>query len=183
MLLRRIARPLLAGIFIYGGIGALREPKPYAQLAEPVLNRIRNLAPTDRLPSPTTMVTAEAWTKIGAGTLLALGKAPRCTATVLAVGLIPTTLVDHRFWEAQDAQERSDQWVHFLKNVGLLGGLAIAAADTAGKPSLAWRGRRASRRAAAASRRELAKVAAAADRTSGKVSGLAAGATGRLSLR
>ncbi|MGH3912727.1 MAG: DoxX family protein [Pseudonocardiaceae bacterium] len=181
MLLRRVARPLLAGIFIYGGIGALREPKPYTQLAEPVLHKMGNLAPPDRLPSSTTMVAVDAWTKIGAGTLLALGKFPRFTATALAASLIPTTLAGHRFWEVDDPQERSDQLIHFLKNLGLLGGLAIAAADTAGKPSLAWRGRRAARRAAAASQRKLAKAAAVADRTGGTVSGLAAGVTGKVS--
>ncbi|MGH8920147.1 MAG: DoxX family protein, partial [Actinomycetes bacterium] len=153
--------------------------KSHAQLAEPLLDQVGKLAPSDRLPSSTTMVTVDAWTKLGAGTLLALGRAPRFTATALAASLIPTTLAGHRFWEIDDPQERSEQLIHFLKNMGLVGGLAIAAADTAGKPSLAWRGRRAGRRAAAASQRKLAKVTAAADRTGGKIGGLAAGATGK----
>src|SRR2546426_46209 len=38
----------------------------------------------------------------------------------------------------------------FLKDVSLLGGLMIASADTEGKPSLGWRGRRAASNATAA---------------------------------
>ncbi|MGH3931054.1 MAG: DoxX family protein, partial [Pseudonocardiaceae bacterium] len=160
MLLRRIARPLLAGIFIYGGIGALRDPESHAQAAKPVLDTMVDLAPIERAPNATTVVKVDAGVKIGAGVLLALGKAPRLASTALAASLIPTTLAGHRYWEIEDPHERSDQLIHFLKNLGLLGGLVIAAADTAGKPSLAWRGRHAGRVAAAASQRKLAKMTA-----------------------
>ncbi|MGH3922027.1 MAG: DoxX family protein, partial [Pseudonocardiaceae bacterium] len=129
MLLRRIARPLLAGIFIYGGIGALRDPESHAQAAKPVLDTMVDLAPIERAPNATTVVKVDAGVKIGAGILLALGRAPRLASTALAASLIPTTLAGHRYWEIEDPQERSDQLIHFLKNLGLLGGLAIAAAD------------------------------------------------------
>lgn len=178
MLLRRIARPLLAGIFIYGGIGALRDLESHAQLAKPVLDTMADLAPTDRVPNAITLVKLDAGVKIGAGVLLALGRAPRFAAAALATSLIPTTLAGHRFWEIEDPQVRSDELIHFLKNLGLLGGLIITAADTAGRPSLAWRGRHAGRRAAAASQRKLAKMTASADHAGGKISGLTAGATG-----
>lgn len=181
MLLRRIARPLLAGIFIYDGINELRAAEAYAQAAKPMLDRVADLLPTDRPPSSTAMVKLDAGIKIGAGALFALGGAPRLAATALAASLIPTTLAGHRFWETEDPQARSDQLIHFLKNLGLLGGLIIAAADTAGKPSLGWRGRHAGRMAAAASQRRLAEVTAAADRASGKIGGLAAEATGAAS--
>jgi len=158
MLLRRIARPLLAGIFIYGGINELRDPKVHVQAAEPVLDTMVDFAPIEQAPSSTVMVQVDAGIKIGAGVLLALGKAPRLASTALAASLIPTTLAGHRFWEIEDPRERSDQLIHFLKNLGLLGGLIIAAADTAGRPSLAWRGRRAGRAAATASQRKLAEM-------------------------
>jgi hypothetical protein len=32
--------------------------------------------------------------------------------------------------------------MHFLKNLGLLGGLLLAAADTEGRPSIGWRAER-----------------------------------------
>jgi hypothetical protein len=40
--------------------------------------------------------------------------------------------------------------MHFLKNVGLLGGLILAAFDTEGEPSLAWRAKRQARQLEAA---------------------------------
>jgi multidrug efflux pump subunit AcrA (membrane-fusion protein) len=82
-----------------------------------------------------------------AGSLLAIGKFPRLSAAALAASLLPTTAAGHRFWESDDKQERSQQQIHFLKNLSMLGGLLIAAGDTAGNPSLAWRGRHAARTA------------------------------------
>lgn len=67
---------------------------------------------------------------------------------MLAGTLVPTTLAGHRYWEIEDKQERAQQRIHFLKNLTMLGGLLIAAADTGGNPSLAWRSRHAARAAA-----------------------------------
>ena len=66
--------------------------------------------------------------------MLALNKFPRLASTALAASLVPTTLAGHRFWEETDEQQRAQQQVHFFKNVSLLGGLMIAAADTEGTP-------------------------------------------------
>ena len=40
MILRRIARPLLAAAFVAGGVDALRNPKPRIQAAEPLLDKV-----------------------------------------------------------------------------------------------------------------------------------------------
>ena len=146
MLTRRIARPLMAGIFISGGIDVLRNPGPRAQRAEPVTTK---LAATLPLPDDTeTLVKLNAAVHIGAGTLLALGKLPRLSATALALSLVPTTAAGHRFWEEESPQSKAMQRTHFLKNLAILGGLIIAATDTEGAPSLGWRARRAAKRAA-----------------------------------
>lgn len=78
--------------------------------------------------------------QVGAGLLLAVGKAPRLASTALAASLVPTTIAGHRFWE-YEGDERTAQQIHFMKNVGLLGGLLLAAVDTEGRPGLAWRAR------------------------------------------
>ncbi|HEY1973326.1 MAG TPA: DoxX family membrane protein [Pseudonocardia sp.] len=153
MLLRRIARPLLAGVFISHGVAELREPKQHAELAAPVLepamDLVTGILPIEQPPETSTLIQIDAGIKIGAGVLLALGKAPRLAATALAATLVPTTLVHHRFWEMQDSSERAVHQAHFLKDLGLLGGLLLASADTEGKPSLVWRARRARRTSAA----------------------------------
>jgi putative oxidoreductase len=106
------------------------------------------------------------------GALLALGRVPRLSALAIAVTLVPTTLTGHRFWEADNAQERAQQRVEFLKNAGLLGGLLLASADTAGAPSLAWRGRHAAREARkdAARTARTARVSARAGARAGAIS-------------
>ncbi len=103
-----------------------------------------------------------------------MGWWPRLSAAVLAGTLVPTTLAGHRFWEIEDKQERAQQRIHFLKNVTMLGGLLIAAADTAGDPSLAWRGRHAARDA----HRDLA-LATRTARISGKAGARAEQASAR----
>jgi hypothetical protein len=75
--------------------------------------------------------------------LLGLGRFPRLSALALAATLVPTTLAGHRFWEAEDDAGRTQQQIHFLKNLSMLGGLLIAADDTGAAPSLLWRGRHA----------------------------------------
>jgi uncharacterized membrane protein YphA (DoxX/SURF4 family) len=153
MILRRIARPMLAAVFVSGGIDALRNPKPRMEAAEPVLektvNQVKDKIP-DQVPTDTeSLVKLNAAAQIVAGIALALGRFPRLSALVLASTLVPTTAAGHRFWEHEDPQERAEQQKHFLKNVGLMGGVLLASADTHGKPSLSWRAKRAARSAAA----------------------------------
>jgi uncharacterized membrane protein YphA (DoxX/SURF4 family) len=174
---------MLAALFIQGGVQALRAPaahaakaKPVLEAVEPAVDKVVDAAPIERRPDDEMLVKLDAGVKIAAGTLLAMGKFPRLSATALAASLIPTTLAGHRFWEETDAQRRQEQQIHFLKNVGLLGGLMIAAADTEGRPSLAWRGRRAAKLAAS----QAAAVSGTVADVSGRVTGAAHDVTGRV---
>ena len=145
MLTRRIARPLMASIFITGGVDVLRNPGPRVKKAEPVTSK---LSETLHLPDdPEQLVKLNGVLHVGFGTLLFLNKLPRLSAAVLAVTLIPTTAAAHRFWEEEDPQMQKNQQAHFFKNLGLLGGLIIAATDSEGAPSLRWRARRAAKKA------------------------------------
>ncbi len=158
-MLRRIARPLLAGIFISGGVDQLLKPEPKAKSAQPIVEKA---APAldqagQKLPVPvpsdaTAWVQVDGAVKVGGGLLLALGRMPRLAAAALAASLLPTTLAEHRFWEMQDKSERAAQQIHFFKNCSMLGGLLLAVADTEGKPSVGWWGRRAARTAKRAAR-------------------------------
>src|SRR5262249_52338054 len=114
--------------------------------------------------------------QVVAGTMLALGRWPRLAAFALAATLVPTTLAGHRYWEAEDEQERRQQRIHFLKNASMLGGLLIASVDTAGNPSLAGR----SRHAAQTARREV-KLAARTARVSGQAGSKAGRAGAKVS--
>ena len=171
--LRAVARPMLASIFAVQGYDTLRHPERVSPLAEPVAQRVSERVPG--LPDKTEqLVRINGGVQLAAGSLLALGRLPRLSALAIAATLVPTTLAGHRFWEAQDKQERAQQRIHFLKNVAILGGLLITAADTAGRPSLAWRGRHAARSA-----RHDVTLAARTARMSGKAGARA----GRLASR
>lgn len=139
-LLRWVGRPMLASMFIAGGIKTLRDPKAVAPLAEPVVQPVTERI--DVLPDRTEQsVRLNGAVQVGAGLLLATGRMPRLAALALATTLVPTTLAGHRFWEEEDPAERSRQRTHFLKNMSMLGGLLVAADDTGAAPSLLWRGR------------------------------------------
>ena len=143
---RGIARALLGGLFIAAGSQAVLKPGRYAQQLAPFAERV---APTlrsldTRLPTDAaTLVRINGAVQLTAGALLATGMAPRPAAAVLAGTLIPSTFISHPFWEIEDSERRRLEFGHFAKNLGLLGGLLLAAVDTAGSPSLGWRANRA----------------------------------------
>jgi putative oxidoreductase len=138
---RRAARPMLSAIFVAGGVDTLRDPGPRVKASEDVLSRlITTLGLRD---DPELLVKVNAGVQVGAGVLLSLGRFRRLSSLALILSLIPTTYAAHRFWESDDPQERGQQRTHFLKNVGLLGGLLVELVDTEGAPSLGWRARRA----------------------------------------
>jgi putative oxidoreductase len=162
---RVIARPMLASMFLVGGVNALRNADQLAVRAKPVTDRllpmITKAAPQLPVPSdPVTLVRLNGAVQVGAGLTLATGRAPRLSAAVLAATLLPTTAAGHRFWEEQDPTAKTQQRLHFFKNLSMLGGLLIAAGDTDGKPGVAWR----TRRAAKDARREAKHLAATARR-------------------
>ena len=162
MLVRRIARPLLASSFVYGGIDTLRNPQSRVPGAAPVVDQIAAKADQQlpvQLPRDVEQwVKVDAGVKVAAGSLLALGKLPRISALALSASIVPTTLAGHRFWEHDDPKERFGQLSHFLKNLGLLGGLLIAAVDTEGRPSVGYRARRAAHRAADSTEKSLERA-------------------------
>jgi putative oxidoreductase len=176
--LRLIARPMLASIFIAEGIDSLLHPDTKAPAAEAVVRPLAEQVPVvpDQVEQAVRLNGA---VQLVAGSLLAIGRFPRLSAAALAASLIPTTYAGHRFWESNDKQERSQQKIHFLKNVTMLGGLLIAAGDTAGNPSVAWR----SRHAATTVKREAALTAKTVQAASAKAEAQAAKAAAKTSAK
>ncbi len=174
--LRALARPMLASIFIVQGYDTLRWPERVAPRAEKVVGPLKERI--DALPDDTEqLVRINGGVQLVAGTLLAMGRFPRLSALALAATLVPTTLAGHPYWETKDDQERAQQRIHFLKNLTMLGGLLIAAADTEGKPSLAWQ----SRHAVQAARHDVS-LATRTAKASGKVGATVGKAAGTADL-
>lgn len=162
---RLIARPMLASMFVTGGINSLRNSEQMAQAAKPMTDKlvpmVQKAAPNAPIPTdPQTLVRINAGVHIVAGLALATGRAPRLSALALAGTLVPTTIAGHPFWEEKDTQARSAQKTHFFKNLSMLGGLLLAGVDTSGKPGLAWR----AQHAASGARKEAKRVRRTAKR-------------------
>jgi putative oxidoreductase len=118
-----VARPLLAGIFVYAGLDAFRSPEGKVPRAAKVAPEIADLVGIDA--DTEQLVQFNGAIQVGAGITMALGVFPRLSALVLAGSLVPTTLAGHRFWEAEDDATRSQQTIQLLKNVAMLGGLLL----------------------------------------------------------
>jgi uncharacterized membrane protein YphA (DoxX/SURF4 family) len=175
---------MLASIFVIQGFETMLHPERVAPRAERVVRPLAEHVPAvpDRTEDAVRLNGAVQFT---AGSLLALGIVPRLSALAIAATLVPTTVAGHRFWEVEDDKERAQQRIHFFKNLAIFGGLLIAAADTAGRPSLAWRSRhavRSARRDVALAAR-TAKVSSQAGARAARVSSRAGARAARVSSR
>lgn len=112
-----LGRVLLAGMFVHGGWSAFKQPGRRAGAAERL-----------GLPKPELMVRANGAAMLLGGGAMALGILPRAAALGLIASLVPTTLAGHPFWTEEDEAARRQQMIHFLKNLGLMGGLVLVAA-------------------------------------------------------
>ena len=170
---------MLASIFVVSGIRVLLDPGAKADVSKRVTDRVGPLIEKvdPRLPSdPRSLIRIKAGMDVAAGLLLGTGRLTRPAALVLAANLIPTTIAGHPAWERSNPQ-RAQHETHLLKNLGLLGGLLLAAADTQGKPGLKYRtthavdrSQRRMKRAVRTAKRE-AKIAALSAATARRLPG------------
>ena len=86
------------------------------------------------VPNDPMIARVQGATMLAAGTTLALGFMPKTSARVLALTLIPNTIVGHPFWKFEKPDERRANLVHFVKNAGLFGGLLYISADKRTQP-------------------------------------------------
>ncbi|HEX5401450.1 MAG TPA: DoxX family membrane protein [Pseudonocardiaceae bacterium] len=130
MIMHRLARPLLAAVFVSSGVDILRHPENRIKVATPFIQstvaKFGDSLPDEVPTDPATLVRLSAIVKLAAGLGLALGRFPRLSALILAADLVPTTMAAHAYWEHEDPATRAAQQTHFMKNLGLLGGLLIA---------------------------------------------------------
>ena len=106
-LVRRVARPMLAAMFVVGGLDQLKHPARKAETARPLVEKF---APTVGLPDDAELlVRANGVAMVTAGSLLALGRLPRIASAVLAATIVPTTVAAHAFWNEKDPEVRAQQ--------------------------------------------------------------------------
>ncbi|MDG4806873.1 DoxX family protein [Micromonospora sp. WMMD1120] len=177
---RSLARAMLSGIFVVQGYRNFRNPGRLTAAAQPVTDKVAPMLKKAHPNFPTEtekLVRLNAAVQAGAGLMLATGRFSRPAALVLAGTLVPVTIAGHPFWNNDDPVAKNNNQIHALKNLGLLGGLLLAAADTGGKPGLRWRAghrighsRRSMQRAVRTARRE-ARIAVRSAATARRLPG------------
>jgi putative oxidoreductase len=110
-----LGRVLLSAIFILSGLGKL-----------PHFNGVAGMMASKGIPLASVALAITLFIEIGGGLLVLTGYKAQYAALVMALWLIPVTLVFHHFWGIP-AEQQQDQMVHFLKNVAIMGGLLVLA--------------------------------------------------------
>jgi putative oxidoreductase len=65
--------------------------------------------------------------ELGGGLMLLAGWKARWAAAAIALFTIPATLIFHAFWAGDPAQAQN-QFIHFMKNVSIIGGMLMVVA-------------------------------------------------------
>jgi putative oxidoreductase len=110
--------PMVSGLFKLAG---------YSQIV--------GFAAAKGLPMPNVAIACAAAVELLGGLAILLGFKARVAAWVLFLYLIPVTLVFHNFWKMQ-GMEQQDNMIHFLKNLAIMGGLLLLAANGPGAYSV-----------------------------------------------
>jgi putative oxidoreductase len=106
---------LLSAIFILSGLGKL-----------PHFNDVAGMMAQKGIPLAGLALAITLLIEIGGGLMILTGFKARYAALVIALWLVPVTLVFHHFWGIPEAAKQ-DQIVNLLKNVAIMGGLLILA--------------------------------------------------------
>ncbi|MGH9745409.1 MAG: DoxX family protein [Candidatus Acidiferrales bacterium] len=117
-------RILLSAILLLSGVNKIFAFKMYTGWAAGA-----------HLPLPPVAIAVAAAIEILGGLAIITGFQTKLAAWVVFLYLIPTTFLFHNFW-TMDGMNRIDNQVHFLKNVAIMGGLLILAANGAGGASI-----------------------------------------------
>ena len=119
-----LARGLLAGVFVVGGINQVKGAHLLADKVEAAKEEygvVLDVAGED-------LVRLNGAGMALAGGALALGIAPRLSAAALIGLLVPTTIVGHPFWKIEDKAKRRTAVTGTLNNSAIIGGLMLVRA-------------------------------------------------------
>ncbi len=140
MLLRHLARPMLASWFVYDGLQAALKPAEHVRAARSGVELVEKSAGIEAPLSEkqvAVLVRAHGAATAVAGLFLAVGKAPRTAALTLAALTVPLAVVNQPFTSGEAT--RAERTRKFVANVGAIGAALIAGADYEGRPGVQWR--------------------------------------------
>ncbi|HXW06960.1 MAG TPA: DoxX family protein [Vicinamibacterales bacterium] len=113
-----VGRALFGGYFVYNGVNHF-------------LNRsmLVEYARSKGVPAPEVSVVGSGLLILAGGLSLLTGARPKIGAGLITTFLLGVSPQMHAFWKEQDAQQRMNDMINFTKNMALLGGALLAAAQ------------------------------------------------------
>jgi putative oxidoreductase len=117
-------RILLSVVFLLSGV---MKAAAYSQVV--------GYAASKGLPAAGAAIALAAAVEILGGLAILAGFQTRIAAWLLFLYLIPTSLIFHNFWTMQGMAQQENM-AHFLKNISIMGGLLILAANGPGGASV-----------------------------------------------
>jgi putative oxidoreductase len=119
-----IGRILLSAIFIISAVAKVMEWNGTAQMMA-----------AKGIPLAAVALAIATFIELAGGLAILFGVFSRVSALVMLLYLIPVTLIMHDFWSVGPAQ-MNIQLVNFLKNLAIMGGLAMVSGFGPGRYSL-----------------------------------------------
>lgn len=114
-----IGRIAFGGFFLYSGIKHILKHKQMVQYVG-----------SKNVPAPEISLDLATAALIVGGASILLGAQPKWGAASLTGFLAAVSPIMHDFWNEQDEQQRTNQMIHFMKNMALLGAaLALMGMD------------------------------------------------------
>lgn len=130
---------MLAAYFVVDGVDAVISPQSHVQKFQRMAPLLERAGVPPVLSSDVTLLArASGVVSTAAGLCLAVGRYPRTAALILALLNLPVTAVNNPVLQTS-GEDRKEAMRGVLRGLGIGGGLLLAAADRAGKPSLSWR--------------------------------------------
>jgi uncharacterized membrane protein YphA (DoxX/SURF4 family) len=109
-----VGRILLAAVFLLSAIGHLTQSKGMAQYAQ-----------SKGVPAAEAGVIASGLVFALGGLGLVLGIWTDLAALLIALTLVPVSLMIHPFWKESDPMAKQAEQINFNKNLALIGGLLV----------------------------------------------------------
>ncbi|GAB4514603.1 MAG: hypothetical protein Kow0047_26510 [Anaerolineae bacterium] len=106
----------LIGRIIYGGFFVFNGLNHFMQMG-----MLTGYAQSKGVPSPRLAVAGTGLLLLLGGLSILLGFQPYIGVLLLAIFLIPTSVMMHNFWAVADPQMKAMEMVNFMKNMALLG--------------------------------------------------------------
>ena len=106
----------LIGRILVGGFYLLSASNHFFQL-----NAMSGYAASKRVPAPKLLTIVTGMLLLVAGLSILTGFQPLIGIVALVLFFLPTTFMMHNFWAEQDQMVKTNQMVHFMKNLALLG--------------------------------------------------------------